>query len=329
MRLAEIIGHGEIVRALRRAVEQDRVSHAYLFAGPDGVGKTTTALAFGAALLCRYPGSGDACGKCRDCRQVAGQNHPDLHRIAPDGASIKIGQVREMLHRIALSPYQGQRQIFLVEQADMMTGEAANCLLKTLEEPPAGTVIILISGRPQALLPTILSRCQIFTFHPLPAGQVVSILQKEMAASRGELELLARLTGGCPGRAVRLAGVDGGYSAFRQRVVDLAAGLGRASFTEACRQAALLAEDKELALACLEFFLLWYRDLLVWKETGAGGLLFNQDYLSLVEREARFYSSTRLLAMIREIEKTRDSLMANVNTRLALEVLFMRLAGAA
>ncbi|MDQ0285218.1 DNA polymerase-3 subunit delta' [Desulfofundulus luciae] len=329
MKLANIIGHGEIVRALCRAVEQNRVSHAYLFAGPDGVGKTTTALAFGAALLCRQPESGDACGQCRDCRQAAGQNHPDLHRIAPEGASIKIGQVREMLRRITLSPYQGQRQIFLVEQADLMTHEAANCLLKTLEEPPAGTVLILISDRPQALLPTILSRCQIFTFHPLPPEQVAGILERETAASRDELELLARLTGGCPGRAVRLAGMNGGYFAVRQRMVDLASGLGRASVTEACRQAALLAEDKELALVYLELFLLWFRDLLVWKETGAPGLLFNQDYLSLVDREARFYSRTRLLAIIKEIEGTRDSLLANVNTRLALEMLFMRLAGAA
>ncbi|RKO67964.1 DNA polymerase III subunit delta' [Desulfofundulus salinus] len=329
MKLANIIGHGEIIRALCRAVEQNRVSHAYLFAGPDGVGKTTTALAFGAALLCRQPDCGDACGQCRDCRQVAGQNHPDLHRIAPEGASIKIGQMREMLRRITLSPYQGQRQIFLVEQADLMTHEAANCLLKTLEEPPAGTVLVLISDRPQALLPTILSRCQIFTFHPLPAEQVAGILERETAVSRDELELLARLTGGCPGRAVRLAGMKGGYFAVRQRVVDMAAGLGRASVTEACRQAALLAEDKEQALVYLELFLLWYRDLLVWTETGAPGLLFNQDYLPLVDREARFYSRTRLLAIIKEIEGTRDSLLANVNTRLALEMLFMRLAGAA
>ncbi len=329
MKLANIIGHGEIIRALCRAVEQNRVNHAYLFAGPAGVGKTTTALAFGASLLCRQPQKGDACGQCQDCRQVDGQNHPDMHRIAPEGASIKIGQMREMLRRITLSPYQGKRQVFLVEQADLMTHEAANCLLKTLEEPPAGTVLILISSRPQSLLPTILSRCQIFTFHPLPAEQVVRILERETAVSREEVAVLARLTGGCPGRAVRLAGVAGGYFAVRQRAVDLATGLGRASVMEACRQAALLAEDKELALIYLELLQLWYRDLLVWMETATPGLLFNRDYLSLVDREARFHSRIRLIAAIKEIEGTRDSLLANVNTRLALEMLFMGLAGAA
>ncbi|MCS5696866.1 DNA polymerase III subunit delta' [Desulfofundulus thermocisternus] len=328
MKLADLTGHEEIIRALRRAVEQNRASHAYLFAGPEGVGKTTTALAFGAALLCRNPEQGDACGRCRDCRQVAARNHPDLHRLVPEGASIKIGQVREVLRLITLSPFQGQRQVFVVEQSDLMTREAANCLLKTLEEPPAGTVLILISDRPHALLPTIISRCQVLTFQPLLPEQVSVILKRVTDAPDEEVELLSRFSGGCPGRAVRLAGTEGGYFGLRQRMLELAAGLNRASLAEALQRAAAVAGDKEDALTCLELFLLWYRDLLVCKETGTPELLFNRDLFPLIDREARIYSRGQLLRVIKEIEKTRDSLLANVNTRLAMEMLFMRLAGA-
>lgn len=328
MNLRQIIGHKEITSTLRRAIEQKRVAHAYLFAGPAGVGKATTARAFAAALLCRQPRDGDACGQCRDCRQMEEANHPDLHRVIPHGSSIKIGQVREMLRNIMLSPYQGRRKVYLLEKSDLMTAEAVNCLLKTLEEPPADTVLILTSARPQALLPTVLSRCQVFSFHPLPVDLVVQILEKERSLTREEAQLPALLAGGCPGRALELAD-EGEYLAGRERVLELAAGLGRSSINQTCGQAAVWAEDKEKVLFCLELLQLWYRDLLIWQETAAKELLVNQDRLSLVRQEAGLYNRTRLVAAIKEIERTRDSLSTNINTRLALEMLFMRLAGVA
>ncbi|MBE3588558.1 MAG: DNA polymerase III subunit delta' [Thermoanaerobacteraceae bacterium] len=327
MKLERIIGHEHIVTALRRVVEEERVAHAYLFAGPSGVGKTTVAGAFAAALLCRQPRLGDACGQCRDCLQVAGENHPDLHRILPEGSSIKIEQVREMLRRLVLRPYQGERQVHLVMDADLMTAGAANCLLKTLEEPPPGAVLILITARPQALLPTVVSRCQVFTFHPLPVAAVAAVLDRELSLPPAEAQTLARLSGGCPGRALQMAAVEGGYGAEREKVLELAVMMGRATGGETLSLAASWAEDKQRALVGLELLQMWYRDLLVWRETGDGEMLINRDRREAIAREAARYDRGGLLSRIRAIEETRNSLAVNVNTRLALEMLFLGLAG--
>jgi DNA polymerase-3 subunit delta' len=139
----EIIGHQENIQLLQNAISQNQVAHAYLFLGPKGVGKKTTALAFARALFCSCPIGGDACGRCRCCQQVSEGNHPDLYLISPTGSSIKIDQVREIQKKAIIKPYQGQRVTFLLELVETMTSEAANCLLKLLEEPNQGVSFIL------------------------------------------------------------------------------------------------------------------------------------------------------------------------------------------
>lgn len=325
MNWERIIGHKEILLALRRAAETGRVGHAYLFAGPPGVGKATVAYVFAAALLCRSPQKGEACGRCRECRQLIAGNHPDLQRIHPEGASIKISQIRELQRMAFLTPRQGSRRVFLLEEADLMTREAANSLLKVLEEPPGGTVIVLISSRPQALLPTVLSRCQVFTFQPLTVGEVAEVLVKEAGLPREVAEEVAHLSGGSPGRALQLA--HGEFKDLRQKASALLCELQKSPVLEALRQAALLAEDREKALVFLDLLEIWLRDLLAWKETKDEGMVFYRDHLPFIRREADRYPRRQLVGLIKQVEVTKDLLWANANARLALEVLFLRLAG--
>lgn len=325
--LREIAGHQQIVQTLMNAVSSDHVVHAYLFAGPIGVGKETTAMAFARALLCSQAAAGDACGACRDCRQVASQNHPDLFTLQPEGASIKIEQVRGMLRRIPFRSYQGGRKVFLIQQAELMTVDAANCLLKTLEEPPGNTVIILVSDQPQSLLPTILSRCQICSFKSIPLPDLIRGLVTLHGLDQEKAGLTAVMAGGSMGKA--LAYAAGTFQAEQVQAFSLAHDLAGANSCEVLMMAGQIAEQKGKVSAILEILKCWYRDLLVFKLTGENGLLYYLDHVETVKRSAGGFETGQLLQILEEIETTRKKIEANANTRLALEILFLHLAGTA
>jgi DNA polymerase-3 subunit delta' len=322
--LREIAGHRQIIQTLINSVLHDHVVHAYLFAGPAGVGKTTTALAFARALLCAHPVAGDACGNCRSCRQVAGGNHPDLFLLKPAGASIKIEQVRGMLRRVTYRSYQGGRKVFIISPADTMTAEAANCLLKTLEEPPGDTVFILLTSQPQALLPTVLSRCQQYSFKGIPLPELSEGLVRLHGLDKSEAGLYAVRAGGSMGKA--LAYATGTLKEEQDLVLDLAVELPGAGVVEALNKAGRLAEDRDKVSGVLAFLKCWYRDLLVFAATGEPELLYNQEHLAAVTREAGRIPSPRLLKIVAAIEAAEKKIEAYANTRLALEVLFLQIA---
>jgi len=322
--LREIAGHRQIIQTLINSVLQDHVVHAYLFAGPAGVGKTTTALAYARALLCAHPVAGDACGKCRSCRQVAGGNHPDLFMLEPDGASIKIEQVRAMLRRVTYRSYQGGRKVFIINPAEAMTADAANCLLKTLEEPPDDTVFILLTSQPQALLPTVLSRCQQYFFKGIPLPELIEGLVRLHGLGKSEAGLYAVRAGGSMGRA--LAYASGALKEEQELALGLALELPGAGVVKALNKAGQLAEDKNKVSGVLAFLKCWYRDLLVFATTGEPELLYNQELFDTVAREAGRIPSPRLLAIVEAIADAERKIEAHANTRLALEVLFLQIA---
>ncbi|HHU86154.1 MAG TPA: DNA polymerase III subunit delta' [Peptococcaceae bacterium] len=323
--LREIIGHRPVIRTLLNTVASGRVAHAYLFTGPEGVGKETVALAFARALLCSRPVDGDACGLCRECRQVEHHNHPDLCVLQPDGNTIKIEQIRGILRRAPYRSYQGGRKIFLIPGAEAMTAEAANCLLKTLEEPPGDTLFILLSARPHALLPTVLSRCQRCAFQAIPAPELAEGLAALYGFSEEEAHLPALLAGGSMGKA--LACISGSTGDARAEAGLLALSLGRAGPLEALDLAEKTAESRDRALCILETLICWYRDLLIWLESGETGFLYNPDRSEEIRREAGSYDARRLVTIIEAIGAAKNKIEANANTRLVLEALFLRLAG--
>lgn len=323
--LREIIGHRTVIRTLLNTVASGRVAHAYLFAGPEGVGKETAALAFARALLCTRPVDGDACGLCRECRQVEHHNHPDLCVLQPDGNSIRIEQIRGILRKAPYRSYQGGRKIFLIPGAEAMTAEAANCLLKTLEEPPGDTLFILLTARPHALLPTVLSRCQRCAFQAIPAPELAAGLAALYGFSEEEVHLPALLSGGSMGKA--LACISGSTAETRAEAGRLALSLSRAGSLEALELAEKTAESREKALCLLEMLICWYRDLLVWRESGETGFLYNPDRVAEIQKEAGSYGTRRLVEIIEAVVSAKNKIEANANTRLALEALFLRLVG--
>lgn len=323
--LQEIVGHKQSVKILVKAIAGSRVAHAYIFAGPEGVGKETTAMSFARALLCSRPAGGDACGVCRECRQVSSGNHPDFYLVEPAGSSIKIEQVREIQRRAPYRPYQGGRKVFLIRQAETMTAEAANCILKTLEEPPEDTVFILVSARPQLLLPTILSRCQAVYFKGMAVPELIRGLVTLKGVSGEEAHLYASLAGGSMGRALSYA--SGSLLADRDEVNALAGALRRCGPFEAVAMAVEVSESKSRALFTLDTLACWYRDLMVCREAGDNGCLFNTDRVDIIKTEAGQYDTARILEIIEEIGSTKRKIEVNANTRLALEALFLYISG--
>lgn len=322
--LKEIVGHKQAVRMLNKAVSSGRVAHAYLFAGPAGVGKETTAISFARALLCSYPVEGDACGSCRDCRQLCSGNHPDFYLVEPSGLSIRIEQVREIQRRIPYRSYQGGRKICLIRQAEAMTAEAANCILKTLEEPPEGTVFILLSARSQVLLPTILSRCQTIYFRALPVPDLIWGLVNLEGVPEGSARLYAALSDGSMGRA--LSYVSSSLMTDRDEVNALAGVLRQGGPLEAIERAERACESKQKAVFTLDTLACWYRDLMIWREVGTAGSLFNTDQVNIIKMEAAQYDTSCILTIIEEIEATKRKIEVNANIKLALETLFLRLS---
>ncbi len=203
---SDIIGHDRIVRLLQRAVDSGRVAHAYLFAGPQGVGKTKTAYAFAASLLCKSEGS-QACGHCVSCKKLLDGNHPDLSELKADEKSksvIKVKAMKSFIQAMNFHPFESEWKIFVIHEAEKMNKESANTLLKTLEEPTESTVIILVSGKPQQLLPTIMSRCQKVVFGPLEFDAVARVVVEKRGLSEKDADLVARLAEGSVGRAMRM-----------------------------------------------------------------------------------------------------------------------------
>ena len=346
MPFCDLIGQARAIRFLHRALMTGRVAHAYLFTGPAGVGKRAAALAFAQALNCeqvlssefRVPGlkpgtwnpepgtrdlaPHDGCGNCRVCRNIANGRHPDVQVIEPDGATVKIEQIRALEADAVLAPYEAKWKVFILDKAERMTEQAANAILKTLEEPSSGTVFILLTSAVSALLPTIVSRCQTVTFSPLPNGQIEALLiEKGIEPSRARL--IASLSQGSIERA--LSPEVASLSATRDlRLEGLGRGLhdGPAALVELAEK---LVKDREKLQQQMEILSAWFRDLMVAKASGRKDWLVNDDRGEEIARQVEGLPLDVILDGLRAIHAAMDNLTRNANPRLSMEDLLLRL----
>jgi len=221
-RLSGILGQERAVNLLRRYLSAGAVPHGLLFSGEEGVGKETAARAFAASLLCRAPGEDGACGICHDCRLFSSSSHPNFLRIAPETDFLKISEIRALREELALKAFSDRPRVAILSPADRMTPQAANALLKTLEEPPPETHLLLVAHRLAGVMPTIVSRCQKVPFFPLPADAAAGILARHPDAGPdyppAVIRLACAVAGGSPGRALALLP---GVSEERQRWLSL------------------------------------------------------------------------------------------------------------
>ncbi|MCX7681862.1 MAG: DNA polymerase III subunit delta' [Anaerolineae bacterium] len=319
-----IVGHKWAVRLLQRAITTQSISHAYLFTGPAGVGKMTLALAFAAALLCQEEGA-IPCGRCRACRLSAAAHHPDLYVVESEhvGADLKIEQIRELQRQLAVSPVEGRRKVAILNRFEEATASAANALLKTLEEPPAYAVILLLAAEGRLLLPTVVSRCQHINLRPLPADVIRQALVERGLAEPEQAELLAHLSGGRPGWAIR-AVKDKGLLQRRAQLLDELHSLIGAPVSARLRYAEAMARDPVVARETLELWLCWWRDVMM-VAAGAEASLTNVDRYSLLRAHADRFGFARSAATVEAVLAAADRLERNANPRLTLEVLMLDL----
>jgi len=313
-----ILGQDNSIAVLSRSLAADKIAHAYLFDGIAGCGKKKTALAFIEAVFC---GQSEGCGHCPSCRKLAAGQHPDLHVVEPDGAFIKIDQIRELQRNLSFRPFEAPKKACIIDGVDRLNIAAGNSLLKTLEEPPGNALLILITDNPGGVLPTILSRCQRLHFSALPEATITALLRAtgvEMEAAR----IIASLSAGSMRKAVGI----GEETALHERrsFLEKISSLSLGNITPLLAMAEEMAGDKEKTLELLELLTAFQRDALLL-QNGSPEIV-NSDLLPLIEQEATGFSGENIMERIGHVAESRRAILSNVNARLALEVLFMRLA---
>jgi len=324
----ELLGQRPVLEPLLARARRGELHHCYLFEGPPGVGKFTAAQMIACAGACEADPPARPCGACRTCRQFLGGTHPDCIRLHPDEKratrTISVAQAREVIRVVGLRRYNARWRQVIVDPADKLMPQAANALLKTLEEPPEGTGFILVTSRVSAILQTVRSRSQRVRFRAVPEEELVQWLGARGVEEPGRV---ARRAQGQPGRALTLAG--GGLKRLDAIRDDLLAAVtggqgARDKYAEAMAKGgrAKATERQEALLEVLETLL---RDAVLWA-AGRRGRLANPDRPDVVERWARALWPGGVSRMLQEIDDARRRAGVNVNNRLLVEAMLTRLA---
>ena len=319
---------------MRRGQEEGRLAHAYLFVGPANVGKMT--LAMDLARMVNCVGDAPPCGECRQCERIGQGLHADVRIVGPgygadetaqSKSSIGIDEVRALHKEASLKPFEGRSRVFIIEEAVRLTDEAANALLKTLEEPPDQVLLVLLASQTSVLPTTVVSRCQQLELRPLPLEQVTEQLQSRNGADASRIEEIARLSEGRLGwalRAMEEPELVSGRSERLEVVQGVLEGTLEKRFAYAARLASRFGNDRESVVEELDLWQSWLRDVLLLEE-GADDLVVNISMIEVLQSTSTELTVGQVAGAARAVEETADLLSRNVNPRLALEQLMLKL----
>jgi DNA polymerase III subunit delta' len=330
---SQILGQKKAVDFLKRVISGDRIPHAYLFTGIKGVGKSTTAIALTRAVNCTSNTTGDGCGSCVTCRQLNSGNFPDIISIAPDGQNIKIEQIRELNRDLNYKPVSGRYRITIIDRAEMMTVEAANSFLKTLEEPPPGNIIVLKVVDPYDLLTTIVSRCQRVPFHPLNRDIIKDYLVEHHNQEDNTAYLTAGIADGSLGRAIEIC--EEGFLDTRRELIDLFLKIKEMTGNQVVEMAiehgkkyAKKGQEDQADIDLYGVIGIWktcLRDLLIATVNGNYDMMENRDFSDRIERLAAGYDADKLIESFFLVDNYQRDLLRNPNTGLLMEKMLLEL----
>ncbi len=332
------VGRDRVISLLQRSLEKKALAHAYLLVGPPHVGKMTLALDLAKAINC--DAAAPPCGECTACRRIASGKHADVQIIglAGDGDSaearsqteISIDQIRQMQHSACLPPFEGRYKVFIIEGAELLSNEAANCLLKTLEEPEEKIVFLLLAAREELLPATVVSRCQRLELPPLAVGEVEAALNSRWAVEQERARLLARLSHGRLGWALLAAPDDSWLKERSERMEQLLGVIDTAGYEGCLEYAVQLAaqfnKNRGSVQEILDLWLDWWHDLLLVK-IGCVEAITNVDVSAVLEQRAKDYSLAEIKSFISAIQSVGNQLKQNANPQLVFEVLMLSIPG--
>ncbi len=309
MSLREIIGQDKPINILKGYIRQSRLKGGYLFTGPEGVGKKLVAKTVAKQVNC-LEDSLAPCDECVSCKKIENNQHPDVHILENCGSEIKIENIRQLQRDINLRPYEGKTKVFIIDNANKFTAEASNAILKILEEPPSNSLIILISDKPALLFKTIISRCKIIKFSPLPREKLAEILKKDYSFDNSTAHFLAYFSEGRLGCALRLKDTD--ILKEKNRVIDRFALSPRPHLED------LSVQNREEARNCLNILATWFRDIYLIKTGFPHQELINFDRKDDLLRIMGRFPFSGLNEILESISGSLFFLEQNINVKLLL-----------
>lgn len=323
----DIAGQKVIVESLRNAVKNYMISNGYIFSGPKGCGKKLMAFNFAMALNCTGPVADRPCGSCSSCVRTGSGNHPNVEAVKPTGQSIKIKQIREIISEAAKKPFESGYKIIIIENAEKMTHDAQDAFLKTLEEPPGNTVFILLAENHNLLLPTIVSRCQVFQFKPVDMKEMRGYITARYDYLPEDVEAAVRRSGGAVGKALELLRDKESLRA-PLRYIDILEKALMGNASEALILSSAIVEAKEEAERFLEFSMVWFRDLLVFRESQGAEeqIIINIDSLERLTKHNSVLTEGKLNSIIEIIKNTARYVKYNVGIKNSIDGMLLNIA---
>ena len=319
----DVVGHKDILKYISSAVENNRVSHAYILNGERGSGKKMLANLFAMTLLCET-GDNEPCGKCHSCKQAESGNHPDIIRVTHEKPnSISVDDIRTQVNNtVDIKPYQGPYKVYIIPQADMMTPQAQNAILKTIEEPPSYAVFLLLTENAETLLPTINSRCVMLKLRNIKDTLIKKYLMENLEIPDYKADMCTAFAQGNMGRAIMLANSDH-FNEIREEAVQLLKHISEMELNEIVAAVKNISVYKLEITDYLDIIMIWYRDVLLYKATKEIDKVVFKDQLQSIKEQARKSSYEGIKLILESLEKAKARLKANVNFDLVMELLFL------
>ena len=319
----DVVGHKDILKYISSAVENNRVSHAYILNGERGSGKKMLANLFAMTLLCET-GDNEPCGKCHSCKQAESGNHPDIIRVTHEKPnSISVDDIRTQVNNtVDIKPYQGPYKVYIIPQADMMTPQAQNAILKTIEEPPSYAVFLLLTENAETLLPTIRSRCVMMKLRNIKDQLVKKYLMEQLEVPDYKADVCVAFAQGNMGKAIMLANSEY-FNEIKEEVVHLLRNIDEMTVPDLMEAVKRCMIYKMEISDYLDMIAIWYRDVLIYKATRSVDRVVFSDQMKYIRERAKKSSYEGIENILDSLEKAKARMKANVNFELTMELLLL------
>ncbi|KRQ86768.1 DNA polymerase III subunit delta' [Caloramator mitchellensis] len=317
--MLEVVGQQRLADIFYKIYKDGRLVNSYLLKGPDGIGKRDFALFMAGIILCR---ENRACGICSSCKKIESNNHPDLILFSKGNDTILVKDIEEIIDRINVKPYEGDKKVVIIENIENMRVEAQNKFLKTLEEPSDDTIIILTANHLNTVLETIISRCQIFTLQRAQNEDIEKYLIRK-GVNEVKARAISKLSDGILGNAFKFLNKD--YVELREQTIDIATKMHKYDGYELLELVNFFVDKKDSIVDILDILAYWYRDILMYKIMLNKEVLINEDYSDIIINESKLLSLNKIYKIIDNISEAKKQLNFNANFQLTFEVMLLNI----